>query len=91
MENLKSCPFCGNQAGMHVFSGHIWAISCSHCGAIITFRGHESLSACIQAFNKRTTSDDANQTIRYQPETVLADDMRGARAGKLLRADAVRF
>lgn len=52
MEQLKKCPFCGNEK--IEFGGYIVPfILCDKCGAIVSFYGKEKIEQAVQAWNKR--------------------------------------
>ena len=52
MEQLKKCPFCGNEKiefGCYI----VPFILCDKCVAIVSFYGKEKIEQAVQAWNKR--------------------------------------
>lgn len=64
MDDLKTCPFCGNKAKAYVRDygdTHYWRVSCSSdkCGVNPVTNVYHTKAKAIEAWNTRTESQTA--------------------------------
>lgn len=56
MAELKSCPFCGGEAGAGygIWDYNVWGVSCKECGAYVCADWQEDTKEnAIEAWNRR--------------------------------------
>ena len=62
---LKSCPFCGSEAGIITFPTRMTVIKCPSCG--IQTRVHPNLNVAIESWNTRKPIENAIEEINDLP------------------------
>lgn len=61
-EELKPCPFCGEEdITIENFFGH-WAVTCECCGAYVAC-GYQTKKEAIEAWNRRAGDETEKDVI----------------------------